>query len=205
MARRLTAEPTVDPSALVHASTLGRYTEVGARTKVLETTLDDYSYVVNDSDIAYARIGRFVSIASHARINPGNHPTWRAAQAHFTYRANAYWPDEEDDVSFFEWRRNQPVVIGHDVWIGHGTIVLAGRSIGVGAVVGAGSVVTKDVEPYTIVVGNPARELRRRFPEPISSRLERLAWWAWSHERLRAALPDFRSLSVEEFIEKHER
>jgi serine acetyltransferase len=95
------------------------------------------------------------------------------------------------------------VTIGHDVWIGHGAIVLAGRSIGTGAVVAGGAVVTKDVAPYTIVAGNPARPIRRRFAEAVAERIERLAWWDWEHETLRTALPDFRSLGVEDFLAKY--
>ena len=70
--------------------------------------------------------------------------------------------------------------------------------------IAAGAIVTKDVAPYTIVAGNPARPVRPRFPAHIAARLERLAWWHWSHERLRLALPDFRRLSVEEFLERYE-
>jgi carbonic anhydrase/acetyltransferase-like protein (isoleucine patch superfamily) len=91
------------------------------------------------------------------------------------------------------------------VWIGHGAIVLPGRSIGDGAVVAAGAVVTKDVPPYAIVGGNPARVIRPRFPDDTAARLRQLAWWNWSHERLRDALPDFRLLSVDAFLDKHER
>ena len=138
------------------------------------------------------------------RINPGNHPMHRAAQAHFTYRASSYFPDEADDADFFEWRRAHRVVIGHDVWIGHGAIVLPGHTVGDGAVIAAGSIVTKDVAPYTIVGGNPARPIRQRFPNQIAARMVRLAWWHWSHERLRLALPDFRRLSAEEFLERYE-
>ncbi len=89
------------------------------------------------------------------RINPGNHPMQRATQAHFTYRASAYFEGEADEDAFFDWRRSHRVTIGHDVWIGHGAIVLPGRSIGTGAVVAAGAVVTKDVAPYTIVAAIP--------------------------------------------------
>ena len=196
--------PLIDPTAQVKASTLGRYTEVGARTKLLEVEMGDYSYVVNDADIAYARIGKFCSIAAMTRLNPGNHPTWRASQAHFIYRASAYFPGEEDEVDFFQWRRDQQLTMGHDVWIGHGAVVLAGRSIGTGAVVAAGAVVSKDVPAYAIVAGVPARLVKWRFPEEIAARLQALGWWDWTHAQLRAALPDFRNLPIEAFLEKYE-
>ncbi len=110
------------------------------------------------------------------RINPGNHPMQRASQAHFTYRASAYFTGESDEAAFFEWRRRHHVGVGHDVWIGHGAVVLPGRNIGTGAVVAAGAIVTRDVPTYTIVAGNPARPIRRRFPEDIAARLVALAW-----------------------------
>jgi phosphonate metabolism protein (transferase hexapeptide repeat family) len=196
-------EAVVDPTAKVERSTLGRYTEIGARTKFTESTLGDYSYVVNDGDVIYTTIGKFCSIAAMIRINPGNHPMHRATQSHFTYRASAYFEGEHDEAEFFEWRRSTPVTIGHDVWIGHGAIILPGRTIGNGAVIAAGSVVTKDVSAYTIVGGVPARPIRARFSDKIASDLEALSWWDWEHERLHAALPDFRALSITDFIEKY--
>jgi acetyltransferase-like isoleucine patch superfamily enzyme len=88
MAAALCEHPTIDSTARVRDSRLGRYTEVGARTSVIETEMGDYSYVVNDSDIIYTTIGKFCSIAAHVRINPGNHPMWRASQAHFSGSAS---------------------------------------------------------------------------------------------------------------------
>lgn len=204
VAKRLGLEPLIDPTAQVRQATLGRYTAIGARTIFAESTMGDYSYVVNDANVIYTTIGKFCSIAAMTRINPGNHPMHRASQSHFTYRAAAYFDDAEDDEAFFDWRRAHAVTIGHDVWIGHAAIILAGRNIGTGAVVAGGAVVTKDVAPYTIVAGNPARPLRRRFSEDIADRLQELAWWDWEHARLRAALDDFRSLSVQGFLERHE-
>jgi phosphonate metabolism protein (transferase hexapeptide repeat family) len=202
--KKLSVEPTIDPSAKLNDVKLGAYTEVGARSILQEVAMDDYSYVVNDAQITYTAIGKFCSIAAMTRINPGNHPMQRASQAHFSYRASAYSPDEADDSDFFEWRRRHRVHIGHDVWIGHGAIVLPGRNIGTGAVVAAGAIVTRDVPAYTIVAGNPARIIRRRFAESVSERLVRLSWWDWDHETLRRALPDFRNVVVEDFLAKYE-
>jgi phosphonate metabolism protein (transferase hexapeptide repeat family) len=202
--KMLSTEPAVDPTASVRDCRFGAYTEVGARTILLEVAMADYSYVVNDAQITYTTIGKFCSIAAMTRINPGNHPMHRASQAHFTYRASSYFPGESDDDEFFAWRREHRVHISHDVWIGHGAIILPGRLIGTGAVVAAGAIVTKDVPAYTIVAGNPARPVRRRFPEAIAGRLAELAWWDWGHETLGRALPDFRKLDVEGFLEKYE-
>ena len=197
--------PTIHPSARVRDSRLGRYTEIGAGCEIASTELGDYSYVSPDGDVIHSRIGKFCSIAASVRINPGNHPQWRASQSHFTYRSSYYFPGEADEAAFFDWRASQPVTIGHDVWIGHGVTVLAGISIGTGAIIGAGAVVAKNVGPYEIAVGVAARVVKRRFPEAIAERLLRLAWWDWEHERLRAALADFRTLPIEAFLDAHER
>jgi phosphonate metabolism protein (transferase hexapeptide repeat family) len=204
MAKMLSIEPLIDPTASLRETRLGAYCEVGARTVLLDVEMGDYSYVVNDSQMTYTTIGKFCSIAAMTRINPGNHPMHRATQAHFTYRASAYFPGESDDAEFFAWRKSHRVDIGHDVWIGHGAIVLPGRKIGTGAVIAGGAVVTKDVAPYTVVGGNPARPIKRRFTEEIERRLVRLGWWDWDHETLRLALPDFRKLAVEAFLDKYE-
>ncbi|MGM4919905.1 chloramphenicol acetyltransferase [Tardiphaga sp. 813_E8_N1_3] len=201
--KQLSLTPAVDPTAKLVDTKLGAYTEVGARTILNEVTMGDYSYVVNDGQITYTTIGKFCSIAAMIRINPGNHPMHRATQAHFTYRASAYFPGESDDADFFAWRREHHCTIGHDVWLGHGAIVLPGRSIGTGSVIAAGAIVTKDVAPYTIVAGNPARPVRRRFSETVEDGLMELAWWDWEHEMLRQALPDFRKLPVEDFLSKY--
>ena len=187
-AKILSTTPLVHPTADVRHCRLGAYTEVGARTVLLETELGDYSYIVNDGQVTYTAIGKFCSIAAMVRINPGNHPMHRASQAHFTYRASAYFPGEQDEHEFFDWRRRQFVTIGHDVWIGHD-----------------GAIVTKDVPDYAVVAGDPARVIRQRFPDAVAERLRRLAWWDWSHDQLRAALPDFRALPVEGFLERYER
>src|SRR5258706_7704299 len=99
--KRLGPEPLIDRTAKVQQSRLGRYTEVGARTSLVETELGDYSYVVNDSDIVYTRVGKFCSIAAGVRINPGNHPMWRGSQSHLTYPPSPpFFSGEEQAGSF---------------------------------------------------------------------------------------------------------
>ncbi|ONG50029.1 chloramphenicol acetyltransferase [Pseudoroseomonas deserti] len=200
--KRLSTEPFIDPTARVRDTRFGRFNEVGARTRLAESSMGDYAYVVNDSDIIYTTIGPFCSIAAHVRINPGNHPLDRVALNHFTYRASAYGLGE-DEAGFFDWRRASPVVLGADTWVGHGAIVLPGVTTGVGAAIGAGAVVTKDVPDFAIVVGNPARILRYRFPAEIRACLKRIAWWGWPEENLRVALEDIRKLSAEAFCRKY--
>jgi phosphonate metabolism protein (transferase hexapeptide repeat family) len=194
--------PTVHDTAVLVDCQLGRWTEIYAHVTMRETSFGDYSYIVKGGNVVWSTIGKFCSIAEGARINPGNHATWRASQHHFTYRAAQYGLGE-DDAAFFRWRRDHWVTIGHDVWIGHGVTILAGVTVGTGAVIGAGAVVSKDVAPYEIVGGVPARHIRWRFPQPVAAALQDIAWWDWPHDKLRDALPDIRALPIEAFVEKY--
>ena len=202
--KKLSETPLVHPTAQVTNSTLGRYTEIGERSRFHDSELGDYSYLVQDCGVWAARIGKFSNIAAACRINATNHPTWRATLHHFTYRASDYWDDAAVEEDFFDWRRSNGVSIGHDTWLGHGATILPGVTVGDGAAIGAGAVVSKDVAPYTIVGGVPAKPIRERFPRAIAERFQALAWCDWDHDRLRAALEDFRALTAEEFLEKHE-
>ena len=195
-------EPHIHPDAVVVDSKLGAWTEVQAHAKVSESEIGDYSYVTSYCQVHWTTMGKFVNVASHTRINPGNHPTWRITQHHFTYRSSQYQMGE-DDTDFFNWRKEHWVTIGHDVWIGQGVTILAGRKVGTGAVVGAGAVVSHDVEPFSVVAGVPAKPIKQRFPQDVQEGLMELAWWDWSHEQLKEALPDMRNMSPQAFLRKY--
>lgn len=203
MTRKLGLEPFVHESARVVNSMLGIYTEVSERCRLDEVEMGDYSYIMQDGAVWCATIGKFANIAAAVRINATNHPTWRATLHHFTYRAADYFDGAENDHDFFSWRRENRVTIGHDVWIGHGATLLPGVTVGNGAVIGAGAVVSKDVAPYTIVGGVPAKLIRERFCPETAIGMERLEWWNWSHEQLFEALQDFRDLEADAFVAKY--
>lgn len=204
MVRSLSEAPEIDPSAVVRDSDFGRYTYLGPRSSVHHCEIGDYGYAMGDNQISHAQIGKFSNLATGVRINPSNHPWWRATLHHFTYRSRSYGFDADDDAAIFDWRREDQVVIGPDVWLGHNAIVMPGVSIGTGAAVGSGAVVTKDVPPFAVVVGVPAKVIRFRVDARTAERMMALAWWDWSHERIGAALADFRTLTAEQFVEKHE-
>lgn len=196
--------PHIHPTAEIESSTLGRFTEVEARSVLSETVLGDYSYVMQDCRIWATRIGKFANIAAQVRINATNHPMSRATLHHFTYRAGDYFEGASDEADFFDQRRANAVTIGHDTWIGHGATILPGVTIGDGAVVGSGAVVSRDVAPYTIVGGVPARLIRERFAAGVGDRMAALSWWDWPHDRLFAALEDFRRLDAAAFLDAYE-
>lgn len=193
--------PYVHETSTVVDSDLGAYTMLGPNTSLVESTFGDYSYTAADVQIIYSTVGKFCSIASHVRLNPGNHPMGRPTQHHMTYRRIQYGFAETDDETFFDWRRAQRVEVGHDVWIGHAAVILPGVTVGIGAVVAAGAVVTRDVEPYTIVGGTPARVIRRRFSPTVIRQLLAIAWWDWSRETLEQRFADLADLDV--FLEKY--
>ena len=195
--------PRIHSSTVLRDCVLGQFTDVAERCLLAETTLGDYSYIERHVEAIYADIGKFCAIAADVRINALNHPLDRISQHKITYRPNEYFLFAKVDKDFREARKESRVKIGHDVWIGHGAIIMPGISVGHGAVVAAGAVVTKDVEPYSIVAGVPAKRIKWRFKKSIRAKIIDLAWWDWPHDQLATAVEDMRVLSVESFLKKY--
>ncbi|XOB60602.1 DapH/DapD/GlmU-related protein [Campylobacterota bacterium DY0563] len=199
---KLGIKPYIPNSAIIENSYFGKYTEVGEFSNVLDSTLDDYSYISEYTQIYNTIIGKFSNIAAQVRINPGFHPYEMPCQHHFLYRKEMYGFGE-DDEAFFNYRKVQKVEIGHDTWIGHGAVIMPGVKVGNGAIIGSNAVVTKDVPSYAIVAGVSAKILKYRFSKDIIKKLEEISWWNWSHEEIRERIDDLKDIRA--FIYKYSK
>jgi phosphonate metabolism protein (transferase hexapeptide repeat family) len=195
--------PRVHTTAQLRDCVLGRFTDVAERVVMAECELGDYSYVERGAEAIYTAIGKFCAVASNARLNALNHPIDRITQHKISYRPNEYFVGAKIDKVFRERRQRAHVVMGHDVWIGHGAVVMPGISIGHGAIVAAGAVVTRDVEPFAIVAGVPARRIKWRFTKSIRERIITLAWWDWEHDKLALAVADMQQLKIQDFLKRY--
>lgn len=130
-------------------------------------------------------IGKFVAIAQGAQfiMNGANHPM--SGFSTFPFSSFEGWQDNAP----VEWGNRGDTNIGHDVWIGREAVILPGTHIGHGAIIGSHAVVTKDVPPYAVVVGNPGRVVKQRFPDPIIAKLLAIAWWDWPAEQIARHIP----------------
>lgn len=149
-----------------------------------------YHYPVNGDRL---KIGKFCSIARGAKFlfTSGNHSLRSLSTYTFPIFFEEWGLDAKDICS--AWDNKGDIVIGNDVWIGYEALILSGVTVGDGAIIGSRAVVTKDVPPYTIVGGVPAKPIRRRFDGAVIERLEKLRWWDWDIETIRRSIPAIQS------------
>ena len=167
----------------VEYSIVSRKAKVWQRVKVFHSTIGDYSYVGPNCRIIYCNIGKFCSIAGDCAIGMGTHSLNHISTASiFTAPVNGTRIKWTDKQNFEEYKT---INIGNDVWIGQRVLVMGGVSIGNGAVIGAGAVVTKDVPPYAVVGGVPAKVLKYRFSPDAIDALEKSEWWRLPDDVLR--------------------
>ena len=159
--------------------------KVGQKSNVLNVKVGKYSYIGRNNGVTNAQIGNFCSIGSFVTIGGGVHPLNRISTSPLFYDEGNDWKTSE-----YISENNKEVdqlltVVGNDVWIGDYSYIKAGVTVGDGVIIGAGAVVTKDVPPYAVVGGVPARVIRYRFPEEVIGRLLELKWWDKDHEWLK--------------------
>jgi acetyltransferase-like isoleucine patch superfamily enzyme len=155
--------------------TFGSYNVISKNVKISNSKLGDFTYISDSSVILESDIGKFCSIGPNVRIAPGIHPTKKFVSTHpATFLKNHYIKSFSKN-DYFQFHKR--VTIGNDVWIGANVLIIDGVKIGDGAVIAANSVVTRDVLPYEIVGGVPAKNIRFRFNETQIKKLLHFEWW----------------------------
>lgn len=169
---------SLEPSCRIRNCRLGFCNRIAANVSMSNVDLGDFSYIAQGSQIQNTQIGRFCSIGPGTRIGLGSHPIRDIVSTHpFFYSA----PYANHSASFDEF---SDIKIGHDVWIGADVIILDNVEIANGAIIGAGSFVNKNVGPYEIVAGIPARPIRRRFDLSTIETLEQMDVYSWPLEKI---------------------
>lgn len=173
----------VGDNSRVRESLLGEYVSIDRNNLVMGSCVGRYTYTGPFDMIFNAEIGSFSSISYGVTIGPPEHDYERISTHPFLHNGRYGILDENDllEVSKF----NKPCTIGHDVWIGCNATILRGVTVGCGAVIGANALVNKDVPPYAIVGGVPARIIKYRFEKDIIEKLMTLEWWNWNVEKIR--------------------
>lgn len=162
---------------------LGTGAHINSGSLVVHSSIGKYSYTGYDCTIINTEIGNYCSLADEVVIGAANHPIEWVSTSPVFQKAQSNPKKRFIEISLPKSRRTE---IGSDVWIGRRAIIKGGIRIGHGAVIGAGAIVTKDVEPYAIVAGNPARLIRYRFDESIRRGLLETQWWTLSDEKIQA-------------------
>ncbi len=165
---------TIEQGSHIQCSYIGKYTYINKYCLIDKST---------------ESIGRFCSIAYNVRIGLGSHPTNWVSTHPFAYDKKYGFTSNTGFAS------GKKTVVGNDVWIGANATILAGIKIGDGAIIGAHSLVTKDVEPYSIVVGVPAKVIRYRFDRDTIQKLLEIKWWNWEDDLLRKKIGSFANIN----------
>lgn len=183
--RRFPHADYINSPHVAASAALGRQCGIGEDVVVnAGVSIGDYSYVNRGAILFSGEIGRFCSIAHYAQIGAEQHAVRHLSTSPFMYGKNSITgtPSGFDEFP-------APPLIGSDVWIGSAAVIMQGVTIGHGAIVAAGAVVTKDVEPYQIVAGVPAKPIGSRFDDATVERLLKWAWWDLPIEEIKALGP----------------
>ncbi len=155
---------------------------VRKKCRVYNSSIGDYSYVTRGTLIQNAKIGKFCSISENCMIGTPSHPTDMVSTSPVFLEGKNYL---KVNLAEIPYNNTAETIIGNDVWIGANCLIKAGVTIGDGAVIGMGSVVTKNVSPYEIWAGIPAKRIRCRFTEDTVKRLMDIQWWNWPENTIK--------------------
>jgi acetyltransferase-like isoleucine patch superfamily enzyme len=178
-----------------NSCTFGIYNTLYENVNLSEVQLGDYTYIAKDTSIFKTSIGKFCSIGPDSKIGLGKHPTKNFVSTHPAFFSTL----KQARVTFCDknyFDECEKITIGNDVWVGANVIVLDGVNISDGSIVAAGSVVTKDVPPYSIVAGIPARVIKYRFEQDEIAKLLDMKWWDMDLEILRKNYKKFHNIKM---------
>ena len=181
-------------------SLLGSYNLLHENSSLINSYLGDYSYISRNSIVQNAIIGKFCSIAGNVRIGLGKHPSNHFVSSHPAFYSNREKYYFANKNLFEEFKQ---IKIGNDVWVGSNVLVCDGVIIGDGAIIAAGSVVTKNVNPYEIVGGIPAKLIRKRFAEDEINFLLEIKWWNWDLDEIKNNAKYF--VDIKEFMKLNKK
>lgn len=184
--------------SIVKNSKIDRKARILSFTKVYNSIINKYTYIGRSSVVVNTVIGKFCSIASNVQIGVASHPShWVSSSPVFCKGKNVL----KKNFAELEFEPYKQVNIGNDVWIGTNVIIKGGVKVGDGSIVGAGSVVTKDIPPYSIVGGVPAKVIRKRFEDNEIERLLKIKWWDLDDDHLCIIANNFND--IDEFISNY--
>ena len=171
-------------------SILGDKTVLFDKVRLIDSVIDSYSYIQENSSLNCVDVGPYCSIAAYVSIGLVNHPTHFIGTSPVFYDSTQPLPRSFIRGNLYQ-KQIPRTVIEADVWIGEGVKICAGVRLGVGSVIGAGAIVTRDIPPYSIAAGVPCRVIRRRFDDELCNRLLASAWWDLDEETLLELSPYF--------------
>ena len=198
----LTKTNKIKYSSFLWKSKLHMHVIIHDNCKIINSQIGNYSYIGNNSYVTNCEIGKYTSIASGFTCAFGRHPISEIVSTHPFFYSKKWNKNLKNDL-FEEYRyidkENKVLAkIGNDVWIGTNVIILDGITIGDGAIIGAGTIVTKNVPPYSICVGVPAKVISYRFEKNVINKLEKIKWWDRNEEWIEKNIDKF--LSVEKMV-----